>query len=269
MAATTSGELLTTVKNLLDSGKYSDLTITCGDETHKVHKNIVCTRCGFFERAERFAIGREAAENAISLPEDEPKIIALLLEFLYTSEYTPKLPANDSPANALPRSRFPHSCDPSHMFPRLCAHHTCGVNCRYDCRAFTCRFCPAIPPKGDDSQLLLHSKLYSLADKYDVPGLQDLAAVKFKTACAVFWKMEAFPAVAEHVFTSTPDADMGLRTIVKMLLLEHRQDLVKKDGIKSFLEKRPELMYELLVHNAEAGRDNGSEEEDSDWVARW
>jgi hypothetical protein len=44
----------TNVLSALASGKYSDLTITCGKDTYKVHKNIVCLRSGFFERAERF-----------------------------------------------------------------------------------------------------------------------------------------------------------------------------------------------------------------------
>lgn len=213
---------------------------------------------------------KEAAENEIDLPDDEPKIIARLLEFLYTGEYTPGLPSNDLPANPLPQSVFPHSYSRSHVFPVLCDHHTCGWNCTWDCRGLTCRICPTVSaaaaaattPKGDDSQLLVHSKLYSLADKYDVPGLQDLAAVKFKAACTVFWNMEAFPGVAEHVFISTPESDPGLREIVKAMLLEHRQYLVKKDNIKSFLEKRPGLMYELLAHNYKAGGDNVLDEVD-------
>lgn len=96
--------------SLFALSNYSHLTITCGPDTHKFHKNIVCTRCGFFERAERFAVGKvsildtdcyqyhgtyssvqEAAENKIDLPEDEPATIRLLLEYLYTSEYTPQL----------------------------------------------------------------------------------------------------------------------------------------------------------------------------------
>ena len=116
--------------------------------------------------------------------------------------------------------------------------------------------CPRARPKDDKSQLLIHSKLYSLADKYDIPGLQDLAAAKFKAACADFWHTEAFPVVAEHVFISTPDTDTGLRAIVKTLLLEYKQDLVKKAGIKTFLEKRPKLMYELLAHDTKVDEDD-------------
>jgi hypothetical protein len=46
-------------------GKYSDLKITCGPDVHNVHKNIVCTRCRFFERAERFAVGKVILYNSI------------------------------------------------------------------------------------------------------------------------------------------------------------------------------------------------------------
>jgi hypothetical protein len=44
--------------SLRASEKYSDFVITCGGKTFNVHKNVVCGRSGFFERAERFAVGK-------------------------------------------------------------------------------------------------------------------------------------------------------------------------------------------------------------------
>ncbi|KAI4953062.1 hypothetical protein J4E86_006601 [Alternaria arbusti] len=78
------------MKDLRTSGKYSDFTITCGGDTHHVHKNIVCCRSGFFERAERFPAGREAAESKVDLPEDDPAIVKLLIQFLYENDYETK-----------------------------------------------------------------------------------------------------------------------------------------------------------------------------------
>jgi hypothetical protein len=49
---------LTNRKSVRISGKYSDFVITCGNETFNVHKVVVCGRSGFFERAERFAVGK-------------------------------------------------------------------------------------------------------------------------------------------------------------------------------------------------------------------
>lgn len=40
--------------SLLETGAYSDLTITCGSDTYKVHKAVVCERLDFFARALRF-----------------------------------------------------------------------------------------------------------------------------------------------------------------------------------------------------------------------
>ena len=36
---------------LLESGDYSDLTIRCGQDVHKVHRLIVCPQSVFFEIA--------------------------------------------------------------------------------------------------------------------------------------------------------------------------------------------------------------------------
>src|SRR5947207_15393716 len=36
---------------LLESGKYSDLTLTCGDDEYRVHRAIVCPHSAFFEAA--------------------------------------------------------------------------------------------------------------------------------------------------------------------------------------------------------------------------
>lgn len=36
---------------LLESGNFSDVTVTCGNKTWKLHKNILCSRSMWFEKA--------------------------------------------------------------------------------------------------------------------------------------------------------------------------------------------------------------------------
>jgi hypothetical protein len=55
--------------------------------------------------------------------------------------------------------------------------------------------------------MLLHSRMYEIGDKYDVPGLKELAKKKFGLACAVFWQSEESAIAAEHAFTSTMEDD--------------------------------------------------------------
>jgi hypothetical protein len=147
---------------------------------------------------------------------------------------------------------FPHSCS-NNCKKVLCLHHACSWHCQCRCRNFVCASCPPetrqpVPGtlQGGEDQLLLHAKLYSLADKYNVQGLQDLAKLKFDCASKVFWTSSIFGSVAEHVFTSTPDKDVGLRSIVKKTLVENRLPLMKQPTIQTFLMKRPEMMLELL-----------------------
>lgn len=103
-----------------------------------------------------------------------------------------------------------------------------------------------MPPGCDTTQLLVHAKLYEVADKYGVPGLKDLSSDKFRSACDLFWPDEQFAIAAEYAFNTTPDGDEGLRKIVRDKLFVHR-DLIKDPGVKQFLQKRPELMYELFL----------------------
>jgi hypothetical protein len=46
------------MNSLLSSGKHSDLVITCGLDSYKVHKNIVCAQSDFFNKAVNFPTGK-------------------------------------------------------------------------------------------------------------------------------------------------------------------------------------------------------------------
>jgi hypothetical protein len=50
----TSFRLLIAELRCLVTGKYSDLVITCKDDSYSVHKVVVCNRADFFARAVKF-----------------------------------------------------------------------------------------------------------------------------------------------------------------------------------------------------------------------
>jgi hypothetical protein len=43
--------MIQSLKSILESGKYSDLTISCGDRVFNVHRAVVCPRSSFFAAA--------------------------------------------------------------------------------------------------------------------------------------------------------------------------------------------------------------------------
>lgn len=279
---------LSTCSSLL-SGAYSDLTVVCAGNTHRVHKVVVCGRSEFFARAIQFggqvrasdAVSRGCSTNAtqeshtgtIDLSEDEPEVVALLVQYLYEGEYDPTLaPAampTVTPALSTPVKRskkepkkqkysfcFPHTCiaqNCSCTDNRLCPHHRCGYDCACTCKEFICAICAAPPVEGCSSQLLTHTKMYEVADKYEVIGLKDLAKEKFRTSCRHFWDTSDFPIAAHHAFSTTPESDNGLRGPVIQTIATH-MELSQVPEIRALLMEFNGLALSILdVKSEELG----------------
>ena len=190
---------------------------------------------------------KESESGVVDLPEDEPEIIKLLIQYLYEAEYNPVLPTGSQvkayAVALLYRSsyqdNFPHSCkdgdDPNNIFvsafscrKRLCSHHTCNESRGTCCQNFSCELCtapsaPLSPPAGNAEDLLLHAKMYEIGDKYEVIGLKGLAKDKFKASCKHFWRTPSFAVAARHAFSTTVEDDKGLRDIVSATISEHLQ----------------------------------------------
>ncbi|KAJ6191818.1 hypothetical protein J3E72DRAFT_280334 [Bipolaris maydis] len=187
---------LAAIKKCLDSGEYSDLTITCGNDVYKVHKMILCTQSDFLAGAIRFP-GKESEQANINLPNDEPAVVKLGVKYLYTGDYTydpQELPKPSSLVLALwekPSHNeegepytydFPHSCcdrGRKTQCPPLCPHHQCGAGvCDNKCFEFVCGSCedgdysPYSTTRSLAEDLLVHTKMYEMADKYNIAGFK-------------------------------------------------------------------------------------------------
>ncbi|CAI6302774.1 unnamed protein product [Periconia digitata] len=255
--------LLDSLKDSLASGEYSDLTITCGKDTYKVHKLIVCQQSKFFKGAMTFP-GKEAQNNSIDLSDDEPDIIRILMNYLYSGNYETVQTDEDIPHAELPFHHqdvseytydFPHYCTTdSWGMGDVCPHHTCrksGVWYAFsgksrmpgDISGFTCEQCDRSQSKADD--LLIHAKLYEIADKYDIQGLKELVTEKFEEACTLSWNTKSFPLAAHHAFVSTPESDKGLRDIIVSTFSAH-MELLKKPEVEALMLEFNGLAFGLL-----------------------
>ncbi|CAN9469487.1 unnamed protein product [Alternaria alternata] len=262
------------MKELLASGDYSDFTITCGSDTYRVHKNIVCKRSGFFERAERFPrpVGEEGSGSKVDLLQDEPEIVRLLVQYLYENDYEVDsdekceqkrkqkqaaidLRSQRSPGGCGYLLNFPHKCGQGCHYPSVwvCPHHRCTSNCISNCN-FTCSTCSPIiegEDMTDPKLLLFHSKMYAIGDKYDVAGLKELARTNFCMISNKAWKDEAFTGVADHVLSSTPDSDAGLRDVLCEMIGLY-VELLNKPAFADLLNKHTKFMFKVLRRVCEA-----------------
>jgi hypothetical protein len=159
------------------------------------------------------------------------------------------------------RYMFPHTCKPGCPEQyKVCPHHACLPDtCREACDKFICYICTApVPLAGGASQLVLHAKLYSIADKYIIPSLTKLSQEKFERACATHWEDDAFVSAADHVLTGTPDHDQGLRKILHNIFAEH-SELLEKPSIEALLSKHASFTFGVLKRQGEELK--GKEEE--------
>lgn len=271
MAARARGVLVDSLRRVLAKGQHSDLMATCGSDTYKVHRVIVCERSAFIAGALRFR-GVESADHTIDLSDEEPAIVELLVQYLYEGDYEPIVPDDDlrpKLEDAIPpllRCSFPHTCGSYSTAEKrfiytcreaICPHHTCQDDCDSllgcSCDDIICEKCvphsstvtPCAQYNMSPADILVHAKMYAMADCYIVTGLKALAIAKFKHAAAVYHLDPAFPAAARYVFHSTPDEDKGLRKAVGTILVNYSM-LTDEKTIKKLLRDHNDLAVNVI-----------------------
>ena len=219
MPPVTSRSLIHGAASLLDSEKYSDLTITTLTRSFKVHKAIVCTQSKVFA-AMSDAGFRESTTSILPLEHDDPATVERMLTFLYTGDYD--------------------QCQP----------HGTDNNGK-----------PFV-----DAMLMANTLVYSIADKYDIEPLKLLAEDKFLNA--VFQSFpplicKDFQDIVATVFSTTPDTDKGLRSIVTDIAARDMgmDTILKSKAWKEVLESNGaigraifKIVHHDLVHRLEVSR---------------
>ena len=96
-----------------------------------------------------------------------------------------------------------------------------------------------------ESHLLLHTRVYALAEKYDIPSLKQLAKRKFEMSMACYYDSPEFTDAIEEVYCTTIDSDRGLRDIVLEAFKSHPQ-LANTQDVFTVIKETPSLAFELF-----------------------
>ena len=99
--------------------------------------------------------------------------------------------------------------------------------------------------------LVLHAKVYALAEKYEVSGLKEMAQRCFQLVsnCGGCCSKE-FAQACEFVYTTTIDSDRGLRDVVVQALHENPRAL-DEEHIRRAMRLQPDLPYDLVLYGRE------------------
>ncbi|KAF8472170.1 hypothetical protein BDZ91DRAFT_791186 [Kalaharituber pfeilii] len=172
--------------------------------TFSVHEHILI-RVPFFAAALRGQF-REAREKVIHLPEDDPEVLSKLIEYLYTGGYSepmtvgtahvPLVASHPGPPigqtqgyyNQRKADHYPPQanytfvrCDtptPNRALDTLSDSHSDYIHLQSACEELLLPLTP-LPRK------LFHAHVYVLGEKYDCPGLRELAARNIR-ACPLY-----------------------------------------------------------------------------------
>ncbi len=95
-----------------------------------------------------------------------------------------------------------------------------------------------------ESHLLLHTKVYALAEKYDISSLKQLAKRKFEMEMACYFDSPELAEAIEDVYCSTIDSDRGLRDVVLQAFKAH-PELESTQDVHAVVHSTPTLEREL------------------------
>ncbi|EFQ36275.1 uncharacterized protein GLRG_11420 [Colletotrichum graminicola M1.001] len=80
-------ELRGSLKSLYENAEYSDLTIASRHSEYRVHKSIVCPRSDYFASKCRELASKAATEGTLSLPDDDPQAVGMVIRYFYHLDY--------------------------------------------------------------------------------------------------------------------------------------------------------------------------------------
>ncbi|MCJ1438124.1 hypothetical protein MMC27_007511 [Xylographa pallens] len=80
--------------------------------------------------------------------------------------------------------------------------------------------------------MVLDAKMYSIADKYDLPDLKQKALKAFRPLLALHHSDPLFTEAASYVYGMTIDSDRGLRDLVKSLVWEERTVMLARKDVQ-------------------------------------
>ncbi|KAF2023849.1 hypothetical protein EK21DRAFT_80003, partial [Setomelanomma holmii] len=252
------------------NGDFSDLTITCGGLTFKVHIVVVCSSCDFFKRSIRFAVGKEAEEKRIDLPEDDPEMIRRLITYLYVGDYDPNNGQNFSQLLTISQHESSTSTPATHHSRYRKETRSSGIAAWQDnCACLTPYAKSNLQPvtvlsgtkapsdykvvaKPENASevnepLTIHATMYALGDKYQVEGLCDLAKEKFRSCLHHHAHSEDFISAVQTIHSTTPESNRGLRdVVVSAFRSQFNVDIKQIPGAEEKMDSIDELSFALI-----------------------
>ncbi|KAI6809619.1 hypothetical protein KC342_g18313 [Hortaea werneckii] len=216
-----------------------------------------------------------------AIAEDDPEAVRLMIDYFYLGDYDPEVITKDPSISATDENGgFQKALDyvtvndtsmepQEDCKPRLDSHNTNPAADQPEDAALSLKkkkrkgkakhvkdVCspPLDPHTGIEESasspvrrlLATHAKMYSIAAKYNIETLMDIAVMKFRSAAKGIWDVQDLIAAVPIVYTQIPECENTMRDVVEKMILEHAYKLVPEPGFKEAVEKVHGLTFGLF-----------------------
>jgi hypothetical protein len=98
---------------------------------------------------------------------------------------------------------------------------------------------------AEKPSLLVHARVYEIAERYGIAGLKSLARTKFAHQLELHYGSAEFPEACQEAYESTVDSDRGLRDVIIQTFRAH-PDLTLRKDVEQSIRQTPGLAFELF-----------------------
>jgi len=99
---------------------------------------------------------------------------------------------------------------------------------------------------GGHPALLINAQVYTIAEKYNIHSLKNLALRKFDEMLKNCWEDDGFSSAIKEIYTSAPETDRGLKNIVCDCAKINVKVLLRRPDFRAILLEVTEFTVDML-----------------------
>jgi hypothetical protein len=174
---------------------------------------------------------KEATTGTINLDDDDPLMVAKMIDFLYKTRYDDDRAIDEEVLQ-----------DIADQHSSVTTHASSTVEAPENQSAIT----DPQPTEYIKGPLVTNAKVYILGDKYDITSLRDVASRKYKEKLEDMWNHHTFAESAKIIYDNIVSENDALKKAIIDVTIKNMSQLLKRDDFLSTLRSNGDIATDLL-----------------------
>ncbi|RAL67796.1 hypothetical protein DID88_008523 [Monilinia fructigena] len=171
----------------------------------------------------------EALTGEINLPDDHPAIFERIIKFLHTGDFDATPSTDETVEEASSKYVKEPLMEPCDENSPVLATETV-----YEA------------VDGPLSILTICTRVFTIAENYDIPALKVLAKTKFEAAVSTRWNTVSLSASLRLMYDELPESDRLLKDIAIQAAASHVNKLVDRGEFAALCKENGDIAFDVL-----------------------